>query len=451
MDVSNCRFNLSKWFKPFAQKPGLVPLLRTAMPDKRVSSFTESVLALRKRNMAAPRLQDCANEFEIIDSVISKARKTFFVEELIDDSMTNSKQGALRWWEKQSTTAKAQISRDWRSLDDIDFTAYNFMIKNDVKPKMDKSPQHEYSALQTVVYPDKIVNAVFGPIMKEINERILHALKPWVVFNSRMTSEELNSRVDFLPMDVEFEKVEIDFSKYDKSKTGLHIRAVIQLYKMFGLDDFFSLLWEKSQTQTIVKDRTHGVEAYILHQQKSGNCDTYGSNTWTAALALLDTLPLEDAIFSIFGGDDSLILFPKGKVIVNPCPRLASLWNFDCKFFKFTIPMFCGKFLLKTDKGYVFAPDPVKLITKLGRRDIADAVVLSEIYTSISDNYSCYFDERILSALSVAVIDRYKAPYDAKASLYSLTWYLRSFERFSLLFNCKEKFVNVKIRKDYDW
>lgn len=451
IELSDCRIQPNKNVKPWRELNGFEPVLKTAMPEKRQNGLMESLLALKKRNMAAPNLQDSVNEFEIIEKTITKSTQVFLDPALIDNSQMNTIQGAQRWWTKQSYTAQRQMIASTKFLNEIDVCTYNFMIKNDVKPKMDLSPQTEYSSLQTVIYPDKEVNAIFGPIMKEINERIRLALRPHVIYNTRMTADELNNSVEFLNPYEEYDNYEIDFSKFDKSKTSLHIKTVIEFYKLFGLDEMLSYLWEKSQTQTVAKDRLNGVIAFLLHQQKSGNCDTYGSNTWSAALALLETMPLEKARFMIFGGDDSLILFPKATLVRDPCRRLASLWNFDCKLFQFKINMFCGKFFIKVGDKFKFAPDPMKLITKLGRKDIKDETILSEIFVSLNDNYRSYSDYRVLEALAGAVMERYKTPYCALGALISLRKYISNFDLFKTLFNYKGKFKNVKVRKDYEW
>lgn len=451
IEVENCTVQPHKNVRVWQEKTGLTPVLRTAMPEKRQNGMVESLLALKKRNMAASKLQEAVNEFELIERTIDRARKIFLDENLIDCSPSSTMESNMRWWEKQSHTARQQLLKETRIVSEIDVCTYNFMIKNDVKPKMDLTPQSEYAALQTVVYPDKIVNALFGPVMKEINERIRYALKPHVVYNSRMNAEELNRTVEFLDPNEDLQSFEIDFSKFDKSKTSLHIRAVIEFYKLFGLDEMLAFLWEKSQCQTTVKDRLNGITAYLLYQQKSGNCDTYGSNTWSAALALLETMPLEKAKFMIFGGDDSLLLFPKEVCVEDPCRRLASLWNFDCKLFDFKHNMFCGKFLLKIGEKWKFAPDPMKLITKLGRKDIINGELLSEIFVSIGDNYKCYRDYRILEQLAPALQERYRTMEDPMAALIALKKYVFDFNLFASAFGYEGKFVVSKVSRDFEW
>lgn len=451
IDIEDITVYPHKQMKFWKDLVGLKPVLRTAMPEKRQPGLAESVLALNKRNKAAPKNQENVSEYEIIPDVIRKTREVFFDDDIIDGSDTNTVEGAARWWQKQKLTAQKQMLAGVKALSNLDVSTYTYMIKNDVKPQLNLSPQTEYAALQTVIYPDKEINAIFGPVMKEINLRIQLALRPHVVYNTRLTSSELDDAVEFLDVREDYESLEIDFSKFDKSKTSLHIRSLIALYNMFGLDKYLAYLWEVSQGQTLAVDRTNGLIARILYQQKSGNCDTYGSNTWSAALALLDSLPLEKAKFMIFGGDDSLILFPAGTKYEDPCRRLAGIWNFDVKQFPFKNNMFCGKFLLKIGERYKFAPCPYKLLTKLGRKDVKDGELLSEIFISIGDNYRSYVDYRVLEALNVAVIERYDVPQDVLFGLCALKKYIGDFDLFRTLFGYVGKLQSVEVDKRFEW
>lgn len=203
--------------------------------------------------------------------------------------------------------------------------------------------------------------------------------------------------------------MEVDISKFDKSETNLHIDVVIALYRAFGLDNAVEYLWRQSQTQTIVKDKLNGIIVHLLFQQKSGNCDTYGSNTWATALALLDTMPLEKAALCVFGVDDSLILFEKDKhvLLIDPCRKLSAVWNFDCKMLSPKIPLFYGKFLSVIGNHFRFLLDPMKAIQKLGQSGVKDGKHLSKIFVSIQDSYKSYQDYRCLSSLNEATMDRY--------------------------------------------
>lgn len=451
IDIDNITVYPHKQMKFWQDQRGLTPVLRTAMPEKRQPGLVESVLAFNKRNKAAPNYQECVSEYQIIPDVIKKTRSVFFDDDIIDGTDTNTHEGAARWWQKQTHTAQKQMLAGVKSLSNKDVSTYTYMIKNDVKPQLNLSPQTEYAALQTVIYPDKEVNAIFGPVMKEINLRMQLALKPHVVYNTRLTSSQLDDAVEFLDVREDYDSLEIDFSKFDKSKTSLHIRSLIALYNMFGLDKYLGYLWEVSQGQTLAIDRTNGLIARLLYQQKSGNCDTYGSNTWSAALALLDCLPLEKAKFMIFGGDDSLILFPKGIKYDDPCKRLAGVWNFDVKQFPFKNNMFCGKFLLKIGERYKFAPCPYKLLTKLGRKCVKDGDLLSEIFISIGDNYRSYADYRVLEALNVAVVERYMVPQDVLFGLCALKRIIGDFDLFRTLFNYNGKFKLVDVDRRFEW
>jgi hypothetical protein len=113
--------------------------------------------------------------------------------------------------------------------------------------------------------------------------------------------------------------------------------------------------------------------------------------------------------------------------------------------------MFCGKFLVLIDNKYYFVPDAAKFIVKLGRTDVKDVEVLSEIYISINDNYKSYKDFRVLEALDKALIDRYRAPYSGLSALVTLAYYIFDFNKFKQFFNCNGSFIDKKVKRDYEW
>nr|AAA46820.1 putative [Pea early-browning virus] len=426
----------------------LVPVLRTAMPDKRKTTQLEGLLALQKRNQAAPDLQQNVHSTLLVEDTIKRLKEVVYDVEKIRSDPINNKAHMQKWWRNQSTAVQAKVMQDVRELHEIDFSSYMFMIKSDVKPKMDSTPQHEYSALQTVIYHEKLINSLFGPIFKEINERRLDAIHPHFVFNTRMTASDLNDRVRCLHPDADYDFIEVDLSKFDKSANRFHLQLQLEIYRMFGLDEWAAFLWEVSHSQPTVRDVQNGMTAYIWYQQKSGDADTYNANSDRTMCALLSELPLEKCVLMTYGGDDSLIVFPKGLKLVDPCEKLATKWNFECKIFKFLVPAFCGKFLIRVQDKLVFVPDPVKTVTKFGKKCIRDVQHLAEIYISLNDGNRLLSDANVLYALDCAVADRYRY---GKSSIYALCalWkHIRSFTAYCTLFRQNGKELNPI---DVDW
>lgn len=442
--LDNVTIKSGNWKDKFAENETfLKPVIRTAMPDKRKTTQLESLLALQKRNQAAPDLQENVHATVLIEETMKKLKSVVYdVGKIRADPIVNRAQ-MERWWRNQSTAVQAKVVADVRELHEIDYSSYMYMIKSDVKPKTDLTPQFEYSALQTVVYHEKLINSLFGPIFKEINERKLDAMQPHFVFNTRMTSSDLNDRVKFLNTEAAYDFVEIDMSKFDKSANRFHLQLQLEIYRLFGLDEWAAFLWEVSHTQTTVRDIQNGMMAHIWYQQKSGDADTYNANSDRTLCALLSELPLEKAVMVTYGGDDSLIAFPRGTQFVDPCPKLATKWNFECKIFKYDVPMFCGKFLLKTSSCYEFVPDPVKVLTKLGKKSIKDVQHLAEIYISLNDSNRALGNYMVVSKLSESVSDRYLYKGDSVHALCALWKHIKSFTALCTLFRDeKDKELN---------
>lgn len=75
----------------------------------------------------------------------------------------------------------------------------------------------------------------------------------------------------------------------------------------------------------------------------------------------------------ILAGDDSVIFFNESNFIsYDPSPVVTDLFNLECKLLnRYNVPYFCSKFLVITDNLLYFVPDPLKFVTKLGRRDMS--------------------------------------------------------------------------------
>jgi len=61
---------------------------------------------------------------------------------------------------------------------------------------------------------------------------------------------------------------------------------------------------------------------------------------------------------------------------------------------------FCSKFLISVDNKWKFVPDPLKLISKLGRKDLANRSHMLEYYTAFKDLTQVYHDARINTSLN---------------------------------------------------
>jgi len=422
-------------------KPTIKSKLRTGMSSRRIPSERENVLAASKRNWDTPDVSEIVNIEEAVEVAVSRFVEAFVDMERVDDSILCTADNAAQWFEKQIPSTKGKILGDIGFVDDQNLSEYNYMIKCDVKPKLDCSPQGEYAALQTVIYHGKDVNWVWGPIFNELTTRFLQCLRPNVVVNTKLTPEELEDRFSWIPTDSSIKWLEMDLSKYDKSQGLLHQQCEMAIWEMFGLDKSLRDLWERGHVSTSFYDFKTGFKSWVMYQRKSGDVTTFIGNTIVNMLAMADSLPLDKAIFSLFGGDDSLIgFYPEdfSLHLQDPCQRVASVWNFQCKMFSFSIPSFCGKAILRDSMGWVVVPDHMKLITKLGATKCENKFELEEVRRSYADNYKHLSDYRVIELLCEYDEERYKVKDDVSIALCSLSKFLFSPTAFQFLFHIEE-------------
>lgn len=81
----------------------------------------------------------------------------------------------------------------------------------------------------------------------------------------------------------------------------------------------------------------------------------------------------------------------------------------ECKLLdKYEVGYFCSSFLVYHEDWMYFLPDPLKFVTKLGRRDMSDYVHVEEYRISCMDTMSILFDLNVCEKLSIGVAERCK-------------------------------------------
>lgn len=85
----------------------------------------------------------------------------------------------------------------------------------------------------------------------------------------------------------------------------------------FGAPEQSITEWYECHIKTQILFRDMGITINIDYQWKSGDVFTFLGNTIVAMLALAVTYPLGTAYGGVFGGDDSLVFFPKGIILYD--------------------------------------------------------------------------------------------------------------------------------------
>ena len=442
-NIQPCRLTLSKLdpvpnLMKLEGKNFLQPVLHTANEKPRIPGLLENLVAMIKRNMNTPDLAGTVDINVMARSVVDKFFSSLLRDEQLDSILdcvrSVSAESFKEWYDVQATAALGQLANfDFVDLPPID--AYTHMIKRQPKAKLDTSVQTEYPALQTIVYHPKCVNAVFGPVFKFLTSKFLSMLDTSrFFFYTRKTPEDLEKFFSDLSSQSILDVLELDVSKYDKSQNDFHFAVEMLIWERLGLDDMLAKIWAKGHRRTLVTDFQSGIKTVIYYQRKSGDVTTFIGNSFIIAACVASILPLEKCVKAAFCGDDSLVYMPTGLEYPDIQSSANLVWNFEAKLFKKRFGYFCGKYIIHHKTGCIVYPDPLKLIGKLGAKNIMDWNHLEEFRVSLMDVSKSLFNSAYHHLLDDAIHEVFPQAGGCSFVINSICKYLSDKRLFRNLF-----------------
>lgn len=215
------------------------------------------------------------------------------------------------------------------------------------------------------------------------------------VINNKFTPELLKN----------MKKLENDFSKFDKCLGKLLLSAEMEIYRRLGMPTELLQLWYAAHEHTVLKDRFNNIKAWIDFQRKSGTASTFFGNTLVTMIVMAMVYDMHEVIIAFFAGDDSLLYSVSD--FQDRTVYMAQMFNLEAKVLRYKYSYFCSKFLLFDDSRFYFVPDPVKLVSKLGRKDLRNYDHVEEYRTSLVDLVAVYNNPIVSDLLTDAVNERY--------------------------------------------
>lgn len=432
----------------------MIPVLKTLQPQQREPSQRESILAYMKRNGNAPRL--CADlppqemGLTMFRNFVGSAidpEKFDEYRKFSEDIVGVNERAIIAWLRMQPVGTESLLDTEL-DVSVRKYNEFNFMIKTQVKPPLDRKALDTYAALQTIAYNSKDCNMIFCPVINCIRDRILSVLKNNIIMYTGMSSEEMNDRLSNLLNGVnmhEYERLENDFAKFDKSQLEVVYWFEYYLFKSFGMDEYLLDIYLNANRASRFYDAKHGVSANVNYQRKSGGATTWLGNTLFTLCVLLCVYDIEDIIAMLVAGDDSFVL--ARKRMKDRSHLLMTLFNLESKLLRYQYPYFCSKFLIQTDGETLLVPDPVKFITKLGRKDLRNWQHVEEYRVSCMDNYKAYSRMELYGVLTEAVVERYGADFNNLDGVFKTIWNLvRDEESFKELYSEPEGEMNMSLQ-----
>lgn len=208
----------------------------------------------------------------------------------------------------------------------------------------------------------------------------------------------------------ELDNLEIDMSKYDKSREALLFEC--KLMRAFGVPQYFIDVWKYAHEYTVLKGFNNEVMLMIMYRRKSGDPSTYVGGNTTFLMAVLSMLVnFAHVVIAAFSGDDSFI---KGNYVLCCLILIQNLLRI------ISIHTFVQSLSLDSKIKLFFVPEPVKLVTKLGRSDLVNWEEHVEDYRiSFVDMVQCYGDWRLYEPLTEAINERYACKFGQYNMVYN--------------------------------
>lgn len=431
----------------------LKPVLSTPCPNIRDCTQREIILGIQKRNLNPPELilnssPDLTSE-HLLQNFCTKLCIPNFDKVINEmENVRVTTRSVVNWLEKQDRVVLKQIQSDipfiLTSLSDCALS-----LKRSPKIRITPDSVDVYDSVQTITYHPKFINAYFCSLVDQIQDRIMQCLMPYVLFNTKVNLSEFNKKCTLIYKKYnklflfagddsllinKFKFKEMDMSKFDKSQLLFALKFLCRLFEVFGMSKFDSQLYFEMMYYRICRDPMNKVTMFLTPQMESGCAATFLGNTCFCAAVISSCLDFDDFSYT-----------PQME-------KFSLTFNLETKEFSYKFPYFCSKFLIISEEEFKFVPDPIKILIKLGRRDLINYTHLNEFHISLLDLISIFDNECDFEILAMAISERYLFPYNCTFHIRNLISVIKNKEIFkTLYYTLPEDILNKKIEKFPDY
>lgn len=435
------------------------PVLRTNQPNLRAHTAKQSLAAIDKRNCNAMNNAIPINMDDEINITLNKFLDGLCIPEARDMLADYSRnpvsftQENLYEWVRDMRTEKTKNFDCTDALDALEeISRYGLMIKDDVKNKLEPNSDSEYLVPATIVHHRPVINAIFGPIFKRLFDRFTKLLSPRVMCLLKKNSDEIHQHLNnYMNPQESYQGLEIDFEKFDKSQLQMCHELEMIVYQLLGLDQFFLSIWKIGHYKTSAKDFVNGIVLYIMYQRKSGDTTTCFGNTLISMLALSRSVNLQHLIVALFIGDDSFMIFRDYLEKKHIVRTLSDIFNLSAKMICKEIIYMCSAYIINTSFNFVFIPDPLKRIEKLGKKlYFDDEKEFIERHKSFKEMVKMLKYEELYQPLIIGMTERCKKK-ETSSYAYIALWSLRAladdYNKYRALWVKNDSLLDKKLKR----
>nr|UUG74079.1 MAG: polyprotein [XiangYun hepe-virga-like virus 3] len=449
--MQDCRFSTSKLERTSSPSEQILdryvhPTINTAQPGTRVDTARQLYLTMYKRNWNTPRLATLMPHDSMIARTIDRVFNLIGPKLPRDQQLTGGHPHFISDWVKRLPLTKVKaINGRFKQWEARDIDHYNVMVKTEAKNKLTRLSNREYLPLHNIVFHENYVNAAFSPVFAEITHRIIESLPRNICFFTRQSLTALQDRInECLDSASEYDVVEVDFGKFDKSQEAQTYALEYAVYKKYGLNQRLLEHWAAGHQTTTLRSWKHAFKAYIRYQRKSGDATTTLGNTVVNMFTVLEALKAYGTpSFAAFLGDDSVLYYPKGTItrapeVLNQLPSdIALRYNLEAKALINAYGYFCSRFIVLAHGRYIIIPDPYKRAERLGRpipkREFA--LVIRQRHQALNDDLRYLRSETVRNIVTEVLTKRYGYNTNTRAMLMALSTLTREYSEYKQLFS----------------
>lgn len=392
----------------------LTPVLMTQQPARIEPTYYNVSHALLSRNVNPPLITD-ERASVFIDQCVANFAEIFLNLSRLEANKRSGEyvgcaQPLLASWIADRTPTQMSGLNHACENPEINRNNYASSAKPDAKPKLDNSGARSIPASQIITAQNPLLTAELAATIKSVTALLKASLKDKWLIADGYSDEELSGHVNFILTGVkETVKLEIDFSKFDKSQEGMLLLIVTKILVVF-LDmpiDMAKRYVEDHVINTLAF-RSLGVHLRTRFQRRSGDILTLLGNTLVSMVVIAFAYDLGNSYGGVFVGDDSLVFLTPDASKEPRTEFIAKAFNLVSKPVSMhQAPMFASRFLICVGGCYRFVTDPLKAITRLGRRDLYCRDHVRLLYISYKDNLSTYMDAEVRLLVAAAATIRY--------------------------------------------
>lgn len=181
-------------------------------------------------------------------------------------------------WMSDTKPEKLKRLDDVSEIEDREWIKYQMMIKPEPKNKLEFGATREYFSLQNIVHNLPKVTAFWSCIFKELFRRLNSVLKPNVCVLIRKNADDISEFFSkWLDLFDAGPKLEVHFSKYDKSQQEFCLLTEQHLMRQVGLAEDLVIAWGQYHALTTAIDYKTGIKAKFVYQRKTGDSFTLGN------------------------------------------------------------------------------------------------------------------------------------------------------------------------------